>query len=230
MSLTKVTSRVLDILTDVPRIQGPLPGIWFDETDGATPKGALMQIDNNMLRIARRAANFGAFEATIVNIHMLAPGNALLINVDGTVSINNGVVGTVSTSAPIAGVIGEIQSSNVFTPGSGITNNVIEAVAQISLTPGDWDVDGVISVLYTSATVTELAGAISTTGSNNFPSSAHTAYSGVNRTTSTFNNSVAIPRVRVSISATTTVYLNVRSLFSAGTASAFGHIYARRCR
>lgn len=231
MSLTKVTSRVLDILAEDLKFQTPAPGIWLDETNGATPKGALIQLNDNMLRIARRAANFGAFESTVVNINIMAPGNTVLVNANGTLTVAEGFVGVSDASNPIAGVIGEHVIASVFsTAPVALTNNVVTIVATINLTAGDWDIDGSISVDHGAATVTLLTGGISTSPTA-FLSSSSSIYSAVRLTTTTTTNGVAIPRFRLNTNAASTpVYLLVRSTFSAGTSDAYGHISARRVR
>lgn len=141
-----------------------------------------------------------------------------------------GIAGETDGSAAAAGRVGEIRWSNMFAADAvPMTTATARNITSISLTAGDWDVDGVVTVDYTSATVTALSGAVSDTSAAT-GSTAHAVYSGVSRTTSSFTNSVSIPRVRLSLSATATVYLVGRTVFSAGSADGYGHIYARRIR
>lgn len=63
--------------TGIPRIQGLTPGFWLEETDGTAPKGSFIVLDSGLLQLQRRAANFGAFEATLASLNLIN-GNVAL--------------------------------------------------------------------------------------------------------------------------------------------------------
>jgi hypothetical protein len=123
--------------------------------------------------------------------------------------------------------IGEAVRSFVA-QGSAValTNNIPANVTTISLTAGDWDVSG-ICVIQGTLTGTYVVGSINTTsatrgtsGDNDvFSPTMPTAISGV---------CLVIPNYRLSLTATTTVYLVAQAGFTAGTASAFGRLSATR--
>ena len=101
-------------------------------------------------------------------------------------------------------------------------------MTSISLTAGDWDVDGNGYIAF-SASGTVCEAGISTTN-NAMP--AATSYLGTNIINATSIGGAVMPTgsVRVSLASTTTVYLVCMASFSTGTANAQGSIQARRVR
>jgi hypothetical protein len=143
-------------------------------------------------------------------------------------SVANAIAGTaINTSGSQAGV-------HTGTGSLSVTNNTALNLAFISLTAGDWDVWGtVIYVPAGTTTVQELNSSISTTTAtldqtdgDTFTdqkfTSAGLALSG------TFAQKAG-PK-RISIAATTTVYLVGYSNFGTSTMTAWGKIRARRAR
>lgn len=132
--------------------------------------------------------------------------------------------GVNDASNAATGVVGEYLS-NTGTSTS-LTTNVNVNLAQLSLTAGDWDVTGVGQFVGGNATLIKLGihtttaafGAFNTfiQVSANFPASS----------TSNINGPASY---RLSVSATTTVYLVAMSTFTA-TQTAQGFIAARRVR
>ncbi len=141
--------------------------------------------------------------------------------------------GTMSNDAASAGKIGQIVSSQVAI-GSAVTlaNGTPANVTSISLPAGDWDVWAVVMFGGTSTNTTALAASINATSAtiddsnpertNYFPAQG-----------SPFSYSyptLPISPSRVSIAATTTMYLVARGGFSGGTCVAWGTLIARRRR
>jgi len=126
--------------------------------------------------------------------------------------------------------MGEFVSSLVAS-GSAVSLTTATAanVTSISLTAGDWDVEGNVNFKETTSTVTARSAGISTT-SVTIPSDGSEGYNGVQSTVTTENNTITLPTKRISISGTTTVYLVGSATFSAGTCAGFGAITARRVR
>ncbi len=110
-----------------------------------------------------------------------------------------------------------------------LTNNTGANVTSISLTAGDWDVEGAIILSEGTATATARTGGISSTSAT-VPTDGSEIENGMLTTLVSEKLTLTIPRKRFSLSGTTTVYLPVKVLFSAGTVDAYGQITARRVR
>lgn len=137
------------------------------------------------------------------------------------------IIGVSNGSNAAAGSMGEVLSAQTLATSatSGTTLNA----TSVSLTAGDWDVTGVVRSSPAGSTViSQQAVGISTT-------SATLGVFG------TFSNltipfpagsgaSIPAPTVRISISATTTVYLVTTQVFSTSTLTVDGAIRARRIR
>jgi len=151
----------------------------------------------------------------------------------GPVTFGGGAIGTIAADSATAGNIGECVTSAVASGSAvSLTTATGKSVTSISLTKGDWDVEGNVNFLASGCTtaVGSWVGGIST--SNNTQPSDGTEVPEVTTviTTSAFNTGIGIPRKRISISATTTVYLVGTATFTAGTVKGYGSITARRVR
>jgi hypothetical protein len=152
-------------------------------------------------------------------------------------SIAKYLLGTGTNDNAAAGYVGEFVTATVATPGSGLTTATPLNVTNISLTAGDWDIWTCIDYLYTAATVTDIRGGPSLT-TITLPTQAGGSGLGTDGLAICPANFVTISDtqtldsgpVRLSIAATTTVFLVAQATFSAGTVSAFGTIRARRVR
>lgn len=142
---------------------------------------------------------------------------------------------TTGTNA-LAGNIGEFVSSSVLI-GSAVplTNNVNANITSIVLTSGDWDISAnVYSAMAGSTFMGYLEGAISTVSAT-LPARGSNGSNGLWNTDSSptlsgANLSITCGPVRLSISATTTVYLVGVSTYTTGTNALYGFIGARRVR
>ena len=145
------------------------------------------------------------------------------------------LAGTVLGDNAAAGMIGEYISSEITTVGQvPLTTNTGANVTSISLTAGDWDVKGSVAFLVgTGTSVSFIAGAINTVSAA-LP--AAPAQGGVNIFTQpptvqgAGTDFILQAARRLSLAATTTVYLVARSTFTIGTMAAYGFIGARRAR
>lgn len=144
-----------------------------------------------------------------------------------------GIKGTGTNNSAQAGSIGEFISSYVNSLVA-MASGTAKDVTSISLTAGDWDITGNIGFLPGATTsITALAGSINTvsaTYSDNAQYSFQDYYpSIVPGSSTTFYK--PLPTLRLSLAATTTVYLVARASFAVG---AFYHggafIRARRVR
>jgi hypothetical protein len=121
--------------------------------------------------------------------------------------------------------------SSLVASGSpvALTTATSANITSISLTAGDWDVEGNINFAGASATYTGASAGISTT-SVTVPTDGTEVFSGAQFTVLTATDGVSVPRKRINVTSTTTVYLIGRATFSAGTVGAYGSITARRIR
>lgn len=146
---------------------------------------------------------------------------------------SGGLVGVTGASNAAAGHYGEYASSTVlFGSAVALTNGIAANVTSISLTAGDWDVSG--NVVFGPAgatTIQNIVAWISTTSATlpTYPNSGAITDLALPFTT---GNSQAIPAGvrRISLAATTTVYLSCRASFGVSTMVAYGFIGARRVR
>jgi hypothetical protein len=147
------------------------------------------------------------------------------------------ITGTTTNDNAAAGFIGEFITATVATPGGALSTGTTANVGSISLTAGDWDIANMVNFLLTAATVTLLQAGPSLTTAT-LPSQAGGAGLGTdglstfpfNATTASVIVQIPATIVRLSIAATTTVFLTVQATFSVGTVSAYGTIRARRAR
>jgi hypothetical protein len=137
-------------------------------------------------------------------------------------------VGTSTNNNATAGNLGEYLESVVgFTAYPATT--VYGDLASISLTAGDWDVSALIN--QRGNTPTNLTFGISTTSGNSTTGLTDGSNKlGITSASSSSDNSGSIPNYRLSLSATTTVYLKVQATYASGSPTAAGRISARRVR
>jgi hypothetical protein len=154
----------------------------------------------------------------------------------GTITLNNTATGKVvlrgtgTNDNAASGFVGEeIESLIAIGSEVNLTSPTPSNVTSISLTKGDWDVQGNVNYDAAGATDTLMSAGISTTSAT-VPTDGSECYSGFQFVTTTFKDSITLPRKRISIASTTTVYLVGQATFSAGTMKVFGGITARRVR
>lgn len=141
--------------------------------------------------------------------------------------------GETTTGNASAGNVGEYVSSTVL-GGSAVplTSTVPANITSISLTAGDWDVWGSLAMAPAAGTTTSLMAAWISTTSASVPTAPN------NGAEISFNLSFPagvtqlfpVGRMRLSLAATTTVYLSTVTTFAVSTEAAYGFIAARRAR
>lgn len=142
----------------------------------------------------------------------------------------NDIAGTTTNDNATTGYFGEFTSSLIAVgSATSFTTATAKNVTSISLTAGDWDVEGNVSFNEGSATVTARTAGISSTTAT-LPTDGSEIENGVLTTLVSEKVTLTIPRKRFSLSGTTTVYLVGSSTFSAGTSAGYGSITARRVR
>jgi hypothetical protein len=139
--------------------------------------------------------------------------------------------GTVTSDNAVAGMVGEYVSAAQAQTNTS-TTNAWSDITSISLTPGDWDVSGTVEYnLNTGTSVTNPRIGISTTSGNSSTGLTQgSTYIEFQPPTAGSNSSMSIPAIRMSLSATTTVYLKGLVTFSGGQPRYSGAIHARRVR
>jgi hypothetical protein len=127
-----------------------------------------------------------------------------------------------------AGQIGEYLVANATV---GPVNGVGLAVTSLSLTAGDWDVEGNVYFTF-SAAATTLVQAWVGTSAVAAPANGSTGVAALNLVSGVIaaGTMLATGGTRLSLAGTTTVYLGCATSFSTGIASATGTIRARRQR
>ena len=151
-----------------------------------------------------------------------------------------GVVGTTTNSDAVAGNVGEFKTTTVAAAGAiaAAATTVSKNVTSVSLTAGDWMVTGTCDIVMTGLTmsVNQCGLGVATdtlltqaggSGVGTDPLSIITATNG---TTLSGTTSSSVPMTRVTLAATTTIYLVANLTYSAGSATQYGTIKAWRVR
>jgi len=168
----------------------------------------------------------------------LAGANSDITSMTAVTAINRtggtALTGTNTNDAAAAGRVGEYISSTVASANAvSLTNATTSNITSISLTAGDWDVSGEVGFTGNAATSqTYQLGSISQT-SLSIDQAGGMCVGASPRADTTYQTSInrmAVIGGRISLSATTTVYLTAQAGFSVSTLSAYGFIRARRVR
>lgn len=168
----------------------------------------------------------------------VAAGTIIIHGGDGTGGSANGIVrieGTRTNDAATAGDVGEEIAGIQSTYTNYTTTATYQNIASITLTAGDWDLSAFGTFYVNGSTVTtgtEIIFVVSTTtasaagaveGKNIHYQSTQTP-AAINHTSST------ISPYRLSISGSTTYYLNTQATFTIGNPQFVGSLRARRIR
>lgn len=197
--------------------------------------------------IQPRTHAFGG-AATITNGATLAVSNAPIAGTNctitnaysiwaqaGKVRFDGGISGVTDASSAGSGLVGEMINSNISTYTNYSTTATYQAITSITLTPGDWDLSAFFTLSTNSSTVTTSANAmfvISTTSASasgategfNIAYIPQAALLGASRQSGSINP------YRVTISSSTTYYLNTQATFTLGNPQFVGNLRARRVR
>lgn len=191
---------------------------------------------NNQINVGIATTSGSGSYVGVTSPTLITPvlGVASATSLDFGASSTAGLVGTTTNDAADAGIVGELADS-VITVGSAVslTSTTAANVTSLSLSAGDWDVYGTVQYdIAGTTTSSDMTGGINTTsatlptaGSENNTYNVTAAFG----TGSSYFTCV-MPRVRVSLAGTTSVYLIARATFAISTFKAFGRLTARRVR
>jgi hypothetical protein len=146
---------------------------------------------------------------------------------DGSTAGGNQIVGSkkgvTDGSDAAAGEVGEIISNTVS--GVSLTNSTQTNITSITLTAGDWNIEGVGRIDTSTAPLTLMSVSTNTVSATiaGFPYTAQLSLPSAQS-----NQQMPAPSRRMSITASTTIYLVMYAAFASGTATAQGYIKARR--
>lgn len=183
--------------------------------------------------VAAVHATSGTLDGTVIGGTTPAAATVTTISATGAITPAQvaGIVGTTTNNNAAAGSVGELLTASTQT--TSMTTGTAMNATSISLPAGDWDVTGIVQFNPAgSTTSTQWAVGISTTGAT-----FGTAATGItNQNLSNGSaaagvaNSLDAPITRISLAATTPVYLVAQSTFAVSTQTASGFIRARRVR
>jgi hypothetical protein len=140
---------------------------------------------------------------------------------------STGIVGVTNASNATSGNVGQVISSTQTS--TGISTTTPTNLTSISLTAGDWDVQGFVNFNAAGSTATtQVLAGINTTSATLPASTNYSQFIGTFPTGA--NVPVPVPYTRINVSSTTTVYLVVEAIFNTSTMTAQGFLSARRMR
>lgn len=141
------------------------------------------------------------------------------------------VQGTNTNDSASAGFVGELISATVNSPGSSVSSGVSANITSISLTAGDWDVDGqCVTVPTATTTVGQLMCSLNTvTSTSNTTAGYFSIFTGF-ATTPNLSLSQQVMPTRFSLGTTTSIFLVANNGFGTSTETVYGVVRGRRVR
>jgi len=146
----------------------------------------------------------------------------------GLIKFDN-LKGTSTNDDSGIGMMGEHKLSSV-TLGNSVSSTGSGKwfdVTSLSLTAGDWDVSGFVTLILNGSVVTLYIMGIDTASGDNFTGNE---YFFCFLPTISYDSSGAVLTTRFSLASTTMIYLKADAQYSGGTPKAYGRISARRVR
>jgi hypothetical protein len=127
------------------------------------------------------------------------------------------------------GMLGQyVEASRVQGSALGLTTNMPADLASISLTAGDWDVDGTVAFAGAGGAILTIQGAWVSNVSATVPTFGISGLAVIEVSGgSTTGCLIPTGPRRFNLGSTTTIYLSCQAVFTVGTVSAYGEIRAR---
>jgi len=155
-----------------------------------------------------------------------------LVQLDGKVV--QFATGTTAADNATAGRLGEVIASSVVVGSAvALTTATPANVTSISLTAGDWDVEGSVGfhpAATTSITNLQAWDSTTTAALPTFPTNTTLTTNTIAAVVPNADIVVPLGYTRINVSATTTLYLSAQAAFTVSTLGAYGYISARRVR
>lgn len=173
-----------------------------------------------------------SFTGTVSGIDKTMVGLGNVDNTSDATKLAAARLGTTTNDNAAAGNIGEyVEATLVSGSATALTTGTAKTIVSISLTAGDWDVSGTVYFSPAATTsITLFKAGISTTTDTDDNTPGHYAQRAFAAQVPNAGNSIVTPTVRISLAATTTIYLVANQVFTVSTMNGFGHICARRVR
>lgn len=166
---------------------------------------------------------------TLQDSQITADGSGHIGGISSLAGVGAGgvaVQGTTTNGSASSGYVGEYITASLAS-GSAVSLVSTTTVATVSLGAGDWDVRGTCSILPNSASITSVICAVNSSAA--FPSLPSDGYTLLDVSTSVRTQTFGMSSKRLSLSATTTVYLLAGGAYT-GSPTVYGIISARRVR
>lgn len=206
--------------------------------------GAITPTSVNGLTITTSTGTFtvGALKTFTVSNSLTFTGtdaSSVAFGAGGTIgavgySATGQIAATATNDNAAAGTVGEFVSASIaFGSAVSLVSATTKTITSISLTAGDWDVTGMVGFNGAATTLVTAFDAGVSLVNNTLPGTTDHIFWGFASGTAAFAqypSSFTVPRLRVSVSVTTTVYLVADATFTVSTCTAFGKIEARRIR
>ena len=199
-------------------------------------------ITSNLTGIASHATNLQGGQAGSIPYQSSTNTTALLANSATTGTILTATAegapawatdhrGTSTNNNATAGFVGEYVVNQVTT-NVAVTQNIVKDITSITLSAGDWDVSGSVMLSYTTTNSTNftLQGGINTTSATLGAQDTYSQIMVHAGNTGSLTQSFATPVVRLSLAATTTVFLVGFANGGLSSINGKGTIRARRMR
>jgi len=243
-----VTADAYSLLVSSPSSSGSATitnsyGIYINEGNAGVTNNYSLWVNGGKSYFGGPISQDGAADAVQVNIQGHSTQTTNILNIeksDGTdlLSVTNTagtlIRGTTTNDAAATGFVGEFISANVSGTVIPAASNVSVNLATITLTAGDWDVDGVLSLdLGATSAITIYLGGISLTAASNDSLVLGGVTFGGQSLVANRNYAWPLSSRRISVSATTDVHLTGNITYTVLGGATWGNrsrIQARRVR
>jgi hypothetical protein len=203
-------------------------GIVFDDVHGYSPvNGETTLLEGSFPTLGTQTILNGIYLNGFSCTNTCFSSNGFSVTTNGSIN-TAGINGVTNGSNALAGTVGEYMTATGT--AVSLTNATATNITSITLTPGDWDVRGVITFNPAGSTVlTVQAVGLNSTSSTLGGTGTYTNLPGI--TESAGNGaSLPAPTQRFNVTSSTTIYLIGFGTFSGSTCTATGTISARRIR
>jgi len=221
-----VTGSSVSLTTNAASFSSAFSGVTTTHlfTDAS---GGCLSVDGENNINFRTGGKTGTIRATIGPTGLNVIGSL-------TTSQTAGIIGTTTNNNANAGSVGEVISSLVAVGSPvSVTSSTNTEITNIELTAGDWDVTSMTGFIPAATTnVVRLIGYSSIESVDIPAANFYNILTGASGGTVYGGEVVSFnpPMRRISLSATTIIYLGCRSSHSVSTLTAYGEIIARRVR